>query len=471
MTNFISIKMNFTFIKLVIIFLLLKTGIVSYGQTYTSNGTCTDWSNGNCWTKVNDDASSCTNSTSLHPPANPTGCPVRVAVNHAMSRSTTITFGGNFQSINFGPNGSLNIAGGLEISSNYTLNVYGNSSGSDNYITTSALNLNQNSTIFIDEYAGLIITGLTTFKSQNGKVKVDGFYRTNSITTTGNSSGTLEVDLNAKALVEGNVDMNGNSKLFFTGSGTDGTNAEVEIGGRIKTNGTGSEITADKASVYICDGIDAAVKRTEINNGKFVTMCRALNIEGLNLEVKSNAGDKNILIIFTLLSLSEEHLFVLEKSLDGIDDFKEIGAKYGGKMDLAHGNYTFVDMNFPLSATWAYYRIKQIEGDKILNYSNIVRARIPRINNTNAQVWQVYPNPFENTEDFELKLINPHRYGQEEILFRIISVQYTEGPFSAKDEYDISYKLKKQLEMAPRGLIIVELRWGEKKEYLKLLKR
>lgn len=466
MTNFISQIMIFAFNKIVILFFMLIACTFAYGQTYTSNGNCTDWSNGNCWTKVN--LSTCTNSTSLHPPANPTaGCPVTVIVNHAMTRSTAIAFGGMFRSITFGPNGSLNVLGGINIASNYTLSVYGNASDTDNFIRAQSLEFNENSTFYLDSLAGLIISGITNFKNQNGKIKVDGFYRTLTITTTGNSSGTLEVDVNAKAIVDGNVDMNGNSILSFIGSGTNGVNAEVEIGGRIKTNGANSEIIANAATVYICDGIDESVKRTERNNGQFVTMCRILNISDLDLLVDSQVGNRFIKITLILLNHSDEDLFVLERSLDGTLTFEEVGAAYG--WEIKH-SYNFVDSKLPNDAEYLYYRIKQLEGGEIIAYSNMIRGKNPQAHGAESPVWKIIPNPFANEEGLELKLIRPDRYQQEEIKFRLVSGLQVMGPYRGQKSA-IGQMLRKYLQLAPPGLVVVEIIWGENVEILKILKR
>jgi hypothetical protein len=465
LTNFISIIMFFAFNKLVIIFLILVPCTISLGQTYTSNGSCTDWSNGNCWVK--EDLATCTNSTSLYPPTNPTaGCPVNVIINHAMTSSTALAFGGMFGSITFGPDGSLNILGGINISSDYTLSVYGNASDTDNFIRAQSLEFNQNSTLYIDSLAGLIISGITNFKNYNGKIKVDGFYRTLTITTTGNSSGILEVDLNAKALIDGNVDMNGNSILSFIGSGTNGVNAEVEIGGRIKTNGANSEIIANAATVYICDGIDESVKRTEENNGKFVTMCRTLNISDLDLLVESQVGDRFIEITLILFNHSGEHLYVLERSSDGIITFEEVGAAYGWEIDPS---VVFSDFNLPNHAEYLYYRIKQMERDEIISYSNIVRGKNPQAHAADSPVWKIFPNPYTNEGKLELKLLRPDRYQQEVIQCRLVSGLQVIGPFSGQKS-EIGQILEKHLQLVPPGLVVVELLWGENMEVLKILK-
>ena len=457
--------MIFAFKRLVFIFLIMIACTISYGQTYTSNGNCTDWSNGNCWTNVN--LTTCTNSTSLYPPASPTtGCPVTVVVNHPMTRSTSLAFGGNFSSITFGPNGSLNVLGGINIASDYTLSVYGNASDTDNFIRAQSLEFNLNSRLYLDSLAGLIISGITNFKNYNGKINVDGFYRTMTITTTGNSSGTLEVGVNAKAIVDGNVDMNGNSTLSFTGSGTNGINAEVEIGGRIKTNGTNSNIIANKASVYICGGIDDAVQRMEQNNGQFVTMCRALNISDLDLLVESQVGDKFIKITLILLNNSHENLFVLERSLDETNTFEEIGAAKGWEINPS---FVFLDSELPDHIEYLYYRIKEMKGEEIVSYSNIIRGKNPQAYVGDSPVWKIFPNPFTNGEVLELKLIRTDKYQQEVIQCRLVSGLQVMGPFLGQKS-SIEPILRKYLQLAPPGLVVVELRWGKNIETLKIIK-
>lgn len=450
----------------------------SFAQTYTSNGNCFDWGDGACWTKV-DDGSGCSNNTSLSPPSNPgTSCPVNVVINHPMSYASSLTFGGSFQSITFGTSGSLSVSNTITLSDNYTLNVYGNALDNDDFFQVAGLTLGATSKLVVDAHARMIVTGITQFTKQDGWIKVDGYFQTNSVATTGNSSLTMEVDENATVIVDLDIDMNGNSTLTFVGNGSDpeyvneegNSRSVVDIRGRIKTNGTNAEIIADNATVFICDGINEDVKRTELNTGKFETQClSALPVKWTGLNLVYDNKSQSIQIAWTTLREWENSHFVVERGVGNIENFENIGSVEGAgwSSDITH--YHFSDENLPVKANRIYYRIRQMDFNGGSAYSEVLSISIPRLPSPNVE-WQIFPNPGKNAKVY-LKLLGGYPLKDESVILRILSPhQNVSPPLELRPEPSRVWDITPLVQDISEGFYLLEINYGKHKYHYKFIK-
>ncbi|WP_377060351.1 hypothetical protein [Negadavirga shengliensis] len=399
-----------------------------------------------------------------------------------MTRSSTggLTFGNNFESISFGPNGSFNMTNGITVSDNFTLNIYGDPNGTDDLFNASRLTLGTNSKLYIDQYASLEIDGVTNFTGRGAWIKVDGHYKTGSISTTGNSSMTLEVDEDATVIVEGDIDMNGNSKLTFLGNGTDpeynleegNSRSIVDIRGQIKTNGNTAEIVADNITVFICNGIDPNVRTDELNDGLFETYClSALPVQWGDITVTYRGWCHCMEVNWTTFKEWDNSHFEVERSFQGVDAFEMVGRVEGRGWASEISSYQFVEERLPIKKGRVYYRIKQVDYNGSFRYSEVVSHSLPAMDDAPTPAWYIYPNPSYG-QGIRLRLSGEGLYKNEEVFVRLLSPGHGSTlPIRLQpneyNEWDIA-ALTRNLS---QGFYILEIKSGTATTHLKLVRK
>lgn len=460
--------------------LLLPSGFTC-AQTYTSNGNCSNWGDGNCWTRV-DNGGTCINSTSLFPNSNPgigITCPVKVVINHAMTFASSLTFGGTFESITFGPSGKFTMTNGITISDNYTLSIYGNPSDESDFFQTTGLTLGSSSRIEVDQEARLIVTGITQFTKMDGYIKVGGYFQTGSIATTGNSSLTFEVDRDATVIVDLNIDMNGNSKLSFVGNGTDpefvndpgNSRSVVDVRGSVKTNGTNAELVANNITVFVCDGIDSRVSISEPNTGKFETQClSALPVKWEGLKLFYDKETRSIQIDWATLREWENSHFVVERGVGDLKKFQNIGTVEGVGYASAITRYRFFDETLPVNVERIYYRIRQIDFNGTFAYSEVLSISVPLLPVQKLE-WQIFPNPAKGGAVFLKLLIGNDLFTGEKLILRLLSPYQNPSPtLELIPEPNRVWDISPLVQDTSDGFYLLEIHYGNHKYYLKFIK-
>lgn len=117
----------------------------------------------------------------------------------------------------------------------------------------------------------------------------------------------------------------------------------------------------------------------------------------LSFQAETYGEGRALLTWQTALEQNLSH-FEVEKSLNGLD-FKRIGSIEARGESLSEVNYQFIDENFREAA---YYRLRQLDQDGSINYS---QTRFLDLNGEESANWQVYPNPFLN--ELHISLGNP----------------------------------------------------------------
>jgi ELWxxDGT repeat protein len=167
------------------------------------------------------------------------------------------------------------------------------------------------------------------------------------------------------------------SAIYFSGNdGThrgelfksDGTASGTVLAAAVNTAGTNAETTP---FVIIGNGLlffgnDGNNPTTDLNDlYRLTTNDVVLPVNIISFSGK-NESSKNILVWKAANGINFSH-FVIERSSDG-SNFTEIGnTPWGG-----NGNYSFTDDNLPLSSKIHYYRLKLVDSNDDLKYSNTI---------------------------------------------------------------------------------------------------
>lgn len=128
-----------------------------------------------------------------------------------------------------------------------------------------------------------------------------------------------------------------------------------------------------------------------------LTSCDVLAVSMYNFGgfVKDNKAYLN----WSTASESNNKGFYIERSKDG-RNFSSIGFVKGVGNSSQVKNYSYTDDNLKsVGATTTYYRLKQVDMDEKVNYSNVIALNLKDI-----VQWKVYPNPVKDVATIELNL-------------------------------------------------------------------
>ena len=123
----------------------------------------------------------------------------------------------------------------------------------------------------------------------------------------------------------------------------------------------------------------------------------------------------------------------------------------------------------PLVGGIAYYRLKQVDFNGDSHLSKVIAIRIPSQQVTN-DVWRVSPNP-NSGDQFTLDLVDLSEYEGEDLRIRLISPTYGNYFLEGNDFRAISEQIREQLQKSTNGVYILEISWGKKIEYIKVLRK
>jgi hypothetical protein len=156
----------------------------------------------------------------------------------------------------------------------------------------------------------------------------------------------------------------------------------------------------------------------------------------------------------------KEVIFRIERSLNDVNHWEQVGHQT---------TFEYLDKDLPLGGGMVYYRIKQIDEDGNFNYSKVVSVRLPSYQVTNG-VWKVFPNP-TNGDNFNLELLRLDQFEGEIIEVKLITPNSSIKHFKGALVRDISAQIHGHLQNSPKGVYVLEISWGKKIEYIKVLKR
>lgn len=316
---------------MITIVLLVVISIHSIGNTITSAG---NWDNSGIWSGSNIADNIAEN----------------VTMNNNLGTITVRnTFNYTIGTVDMGNGNTLTIANGG------TLNV-GASGNAKNFTTNNSTAINVNGTLII---WGDLIVNNNLILVVTGTLIVKG-------NVTMNNGGNLNISGNAT--IDGNFTGGNNTALTVDGS--------VAVGGNLSV-GNGSTVAG---------GGTVAVSGSCTDGSS--TFCGTGPLPVSMLFFKATHNNSKMELAWATASELNFDYFSIERSNDG-NSFREIGQVSGhGTSDSRH-DYSFEDVN-PVAGKM-YYRLKNVDFDGYIEYSNIVSADFVQSKKVN-----IYPNPITN---------------------------------------------------------------------------
>lgn len=196
---------------------------------------------------------------------------------------------------------------------------------------------------------------------------------------------------------------------------------------------------------------------------------RILPIELLELNAKFEKSTNSAVIKWITAKETGNSHFEIERSENGISQFEKIGEIDGmGWTDLLT-KYEFIDNKLPLSGGNIFYRIKQVDFDGKSTYSKVLSVRAEGVE-ASSGVWRVFPNPTVG-DQLRISLLDRTQYDEEQITFRIVHPNLVTQGITVNSENEMNDQLAQMIPRAPKGVLVVEIQWGQKIEHIKVLKK
>lgn len=196
---------------------------------------------------------------------------------------------------------------------------------------------------------------------------------------------------------------------------------------------------------------------------------RILPVEYLYFDAQFRRETKSVDLQWATAKEWENSHFEIQRSLQGIKNWEVIGSELGIGWSDSPVEYVYKDINLPLAGGMAYYRLKQVDFNGDFDFSKTVSVRLPSLNQVKG-VWRAFPNPNAG-EIFNLELIDEREYFGEDLRVRLISPFSNNKLIAGTNLRQISGSILEELRKASKGIYVLEISWGQKVEFIKVMKQ
>jgi hypothetical protein len=165
----------------------------------------------------------------------------------------------------------------------------------------------------------------------------------------------------------------------------------------------------------------------------------------------------------------ENSHFEILRSVGDIRNWRKIGEVNGVGWSDVPVDYQFEDLALPLAGGVIYYQLKQIDLNGSFSYSKTISVRVPPTAN-NGKIWRVFPNPTSG-DKLSIELLDLGALKDGSVQVRLIQPNGITRFIDGNNLNVISENILIQLIGATKGVYILEISWGQKVEYLKVLRK
>lgn len=262
--------------------------------------------------------------------------------------------------------------------------------------------------------------------------------------------------------------INGNS--YGAGGGGNGRNGgpggSGGVGGNANPSGIGSNGLPNRGA-----GGGAGAPSDEGGNGsdgKVIVQIiyRILPIEFVNFDVKLNSTTRESLLSWSTAKEWENSHFEIERSLNGIKDWKEIEEVPGQGYSDERTDYKFFDKNLPISGGTIFYRLKQVDYNGTFTYSNTRAIFLEPI--SGSKEWVAFPNPSSANSDLRIERIQPKYLNENQVSISLSDLSGKIYFTSQIETEEVSSLVSSYLNKSPKGIYFLKIFWQTKSQVIRL---
>lgn len=195
---------------------------------------------------------------------------------------------------------------------------------------------------------------------------------------------------------------------------------------------------------------------------------RILPVDFAGIEAKFDGQANAVNLTWSTAKEWNNSHFEIERSIGGVSVFKTIGEVAGKGWSDELSNYTYVDNTLPNGKAIAYYRIRQVDFDGKSSISKVISVQTQVVNEAKS-AWQAYPNPVRDNQ-INIKLLDYSAFSGEKIQARIVHANMMLASQELDSVEELNAFLQQQITRIPKGVFVIEIKWADKIEHLKMLK-
>jgi hypothetical protein len=195
-------------------------------------------------------------------------------------------------------------------------------------------------------------------------------------------------------------------------------------------------------------------------------IARILPVEFLYFKAEYNAMTRSGDLTWSTAQEWENDRFEVERSVNNVKDWETIGQLQGAGYADSPVAYDFQDRKLPLAGGNIFYRLKQVDFNGTATYSDTKAIKVEAVAGTTF--WRVYPNP-TNGQPFHIERMNKLLVGDEKIMLRAIAPTGQFQVFQVEDIPGMGEQVTEWFKTQAAGIYTLEIAWGEKREYHKVI--
>jgi hypothetical protein len=270
-------------------------------------------------------------------------------------------------------------------------------------------------------------------------------------------------------------------RFFGAGGGGGSRDDKIGFGGSSNSGGDGGIEDGNDAT----DGEDASTPGSggggsghdENTNGgsgakgvvfiRYET-ARILPIEYLYFNSNYNSQARTGELSWATAKEWENSHFEIERAVNNVKEWEAIAEVAGAGFSDSEVKYNYSDMMLPVGGGNIFYRLKQYDFDGEFTYSITKSIKVEPLPSTSK--WKVFPNPITGNS-FNIEVLDPSTYRDESLTLRVITPTGQFELIQTDQMQEMSTQVSNYFEGKASGVYTLEISWGEKREYHKLILR
>ncbi|WP_449353820.1 glycine-rich domain-containing protein [Algoriphagus antarcticus] len=252
----------------------------------------------------------------------------------------------------------------------------------------------------------------------------------------------------------------GNGRNGGSGGSGDGGNSNPSGPGENAASNSGSGGGAGSSSTSGGNG----------SNGKVIVQIvyRILPVEFLYFNAKYSESNRTGELSWITAKEWENAHFNIERSVNTVTSWEKIGELAGQGYSDAPVEYDFRDSNLPIAGGNIFYRLKQVDFEGNSAYSETRAIKVEPL--PGITYWRVFPNPTTGSP-FNIEIMDPSAYRDEPISLRVIAPTGQYELFQVDQIREMGALVSSYFESKAAGVYTIEIAWGAKGEYHKVILR
>lgn len=353
------------------------------------------------------------------------------------------------------------------------------------------LDVQGSASFFVGKTGELKVNGETGHKSST-PLRLEG-----TATLAGNLglSGNSILQVDGNLLVLGNTNLAGSASVRIPGFATFEKNVNLTGGGtHLHVSGSGDVLVKgdlvkpkNSASISVLDKSALVICNDRVNGDKagafpptsysnmtiapapaYYGGCRILPVELPVFQVQLNQNFREVNVAWATAKEWNNSHFIIERAVDQVKNWEAIGEILGAGYSDQKLEYSFVDKNLPASGGQLFYRIRQVDFDQ---KSTIGATKAVAVGAADGKgTWTAYPNPSQKGTYLHIELLNKVNFNEENIAIQLSNPAGTSHEnFLINNPADAEKVVNDFIATKNAGLYLLNIRWGEFSESIKIL--